>query len=269
MKLGYSPTTASILELEQAFRLADELNLAFIELAWELQEIAPQAQPAEQVIELSRATGIGTTLHLPFVDLNLASLIPTARQTAIERVKRSLDYAAKIGASCGVLHSGDNPFYQPIARDYAREAQKQSLAELKDSPVPIALENLALHATDLIREPEDLRAFTDEAGLGNCLDFGHAHVESLQPWRDPKKRGEDLIQRYIDTLDGRVIHLHLHGNDGSADQHLPTNRGTISYQRYISYLRDFPGTICLEIGGNADDVRNSVNHLRTLATAVT
>ncbi|MBS3966980.1 MAG: sugar phosphate isomerase/epimerase, partial [Truepera sp.] len=101
MKLGYSPTTAAILNLDEAFKLAVELELHFVELAWELSEIVPQLQSEAQVRELSRATGVGTTMHLPFVDLNLASLIPAARMVAVERVQRAIDFAAAVGSSCG------------------------------------------------------------------------------------------------------------------------------------------------------------------------
>jgi len=264
MKLGYSPTTATILNLDEAFKLAVELELHFVELAYELSEIVPQFQSEAQVRELSRTTGVGTTMHLPFVDLNLASLIPAARTVAVERVQRAIDFAAAVGSSCGVLHTGTNPFHHTVTQEYARAALDQSLSALADSPLPLALENLALEREGLLHGPQALLEVTEQHHLHNCLDFGHAHVEAHHPWREPGPGG-DLIQGYLDTLGNRIIHLHLHNNDSSGDQHLPTTEGTIPYHRYIPYLQRFNGTICLEIGGSAERVRTSVRHLRALA----
>ena len=268
MNLGYSPTTAAILNLEHAFRLAVDLELQFVELSWEPYEIAPEVQPARTVMELAKATGVGTTLHLPFVDLNLASLVPSARSMAVDRTLAALEYAGMIGATCAVIHSGQNYFYHPLTLQYAREAMKESFAALRDAPVPIALENLAQSPFDLVREPDALHAVTHEAGFGNCLDFGHAHVESSQPCRPDDKRGEDLLQRYIDTLGNNIIHLHLHGNDGTTDQHRATCEGTVPLERYASYLRTFPGTTCLEVAGGEDALRTSVKHIKRLVEDV-
>ena len=264
MKLGYSPTTATILDLDEAFKLAVELELHFVELAWELSEIVPQLQSEAQVRELSRTTGVGTTMHLPFVDLNLASLILASRLVAVERVQRAIDFAAAVGSSCGVLHTGTNPFRHNITQGYARAALDQSLSALVGSKLPIALENLALDREGLLHGPQALLEVTERHHLNNCLDFGHAHVEAHHPWHEPGP-GEDLIQGYFDTLGSRIIHLHLHNNDGSADLHLPTTEGSIPYHRYIAFLQSFTGTICLEIGGSAEGVRTSVKHLRALA----
>jgi sugar phosphate isomerase/epimerase len=266
MKLGFSPATAFILDLDEAFRLADEIALDFVELGFDLREIASHLQAVKRVRELSRATGVGTTVHLSYIDLNLASLVPAARATSVARSQRGLDYAAEIGASCAVLHSGRHYYRHPLADEIAQSAVHASLNELANPAVPVALENLALEANDLVREPEALQALTERAGFGNCLDFGHASVESRQPWRPEERRGEDLIERYIETLGKSIIHLHLHNNDGAADRHWPTTRGSIDYRRYAPFLRDFGGTACLEILGGAAEVRESARHLREVLT---
>src|SRR5690625_6361077 len=105
MKLGFSPVTAAILDLDEAFRLADELELDFIELSHDLHEVMPALQEPGKVQQLSRATSIGTTLHPRFDDLNLASVVPAARENAAERTRRALEPGAADGASCGELDS--------------------------------------------------------------------------------------------------------------------------------------------------------------------
>ena len=257
MRLGFSPVTAQMLELDAAFALAHELELDFVELSADLYEIAPFLQEPKRVGELRSATGLGVTVHLSYIDLNLTSLIPSARRTSVDRSLRGLELAEAVGASCGVLHSGMHYLRHPQADPLAAEALTASLRELEDARVPIALENLVLTPNDYVRGPQELHELTRRHGMRNCVDFGHAHIEAT---RD----GSTSIQRYLDTLGSDVIHLHLHNNHGKADEHLATDTGTIDYSPFRTYLAGFTGTICLEIATGAPGVRASVAHLRQL-----
>jgi sugar phosphate isomerase/epimerase len=260
MRLGFSPLTAMMLDTEAGFRLAAELELSFVELTFDLHEVMPALQDARRMQELTRATGVGTTLHMSFVDLNLASLIPAARQSAVERTQRGLAYAAEVGATCAVLHTGQHYLKHPRVDPLVAAALDASLRAIAGSGVEIVLENLVLNELDVLRTPEELRDLTDRHGFRNCLDFGHAHVQGT---RD----GWPALEGYLDTLGERITHLHLHGNHGGSDEHLATHTGTLDYAPYAGYLRDFAGTICLEIGPEAaaaDGVRSSVRHLREL-----
>lgn len=260
MRLGFSPMTARMLDTEAAFRLADELGLAFVELAHDLHEVLPGLQEARRVRELTRATGVGTTVHLSFVDLNLAALAPAARRTAVERTVAGLAYAAEVDASCGVLHTGMHYLRHPKADALAAEALDASLAAVAGAGtgVEVVLENICLGSEDFLRTAEELRDVTDRHGMRNCLDFGHAHVEGT-------REGTDAVAGYLRVLGERVTHLHLHGNHGIWDEHLATDEGTLDYGPHVAYLRGFAGTICLEIGTGAEGVRRSVAHMRALA----
>jgi sugar phosphate isomerase/epimerase len=264
MRLGFSPLTAMMLDTEAGFRLAAELRLSFVELTFDLHEVMPALQDPRRMRELSAATGVGTTLHMSFVDLNLASLIPAARRSAVERSERGLAYAAEVGAERAVLHTGQHYLRHPRVDPLVATALDASLGALAGSGVEVVLENLVLSDLDVLRTPEELRDLTDRHGMRNCLDFGHAHVQGT---RD----GWPALEGYLDALGDRVTHLHLHGNHGAADEHLATDEGTLDYAPYARYLRDFAGTICLEIGPEAaaaDGVRGSGRHLRELVAGV-
>jgi sugar phosphate isomerase/epimerase len=115
---------------------------------------------------------------------------------------------------------------------------------------------------DFLRTPEQLRDLTDRHGIRNCLDFGHAHVQGT-------REGFAAVDAYLATLGDRIVHLHVHGNHGGWDEHLPTDQGSLDYAPYARYLVDFGGTICLEIGDTgADGVRASAAHFRRLAESV-
>lgn len=258
MKLGFSPVSAAMLDLDAAYRLAAELELDFIELSFDLHEALPDLQSAEQVRELSSATGIGSTLHLSYLDLNLSSLIPAARRTAVERTLRGLEFATDVGSTCGVLHTGLNhvPFEQ--ARMLAHAALEESLSELEGSSVPIALENLVLTPADVVRNAAELAEITRRHGMGNCLDFGHANIEA-------SASGQATIPGYLESMN--LIHLHLHNNHAQRDEHLPTDQGTVDYAQILPQLSDFQGTACLEISTGEAGVRQAVRHIRSLVPA--
>jgi sugar phosphate isomerase/epimerase len=261
MRLGFSPMTARMLDVEEAFRLASELRLDFVELSFDLHEVLPSLQAPERVRELTRATGVGTTLHLSYVDLNLASLMPVARAAAVDRTLAGLAYAQRVGASCGVLHTGQHYLRHPQADALAAAALDASLQALAGSPVPIALENLALGDEDYLRTPDELRALADRHALGTCFDFGHAHVQGA---RD----GNDAVAAYVAALGPTLTHLHVHGNHGADDEHLASDQGTLDYAPHAAFLRGFSGTVCLEIATGADGVRASAAHLRRLVEDV-
>ena len=202
---------------------------------------------------------MATTLHLSFVDLNLASLMPIARRSAVERTLNGLEYAAAVGSTSAVLHSGRNYLDHPQARALASEALHASLEELRGAGHLVVLENLALDERDLIRGADELRALTDRFGMRNCLDFGHAHIQGT-------REGFDAIGAYLSSLGERITHLHVHNNQGLEDEHRPSDQGSIDYARYGAFLRDFEGTICLEIGAfGVEGIARSLAHMRQVA----
>ena len=258
MRLGFSPVTAQMFDLDASFALAQELGMEFLELSGDLYEIAPALQDAQRVRELCRASGLGVTVHLSYVDLNLASLIPAARRTSVDRILSGLDYAEGLDAICGVLHSGLHYLRHPQVDPLVTEALDASLRELEGSRVPIVLENLVLTEDDFVRGPGELRDLTRAHGMRNCVDFGHAHIEAT-------RTGSVSIEDYLSTLGDDVIHLHLHNNHGLRDEHLSTDAGTIDYRAHRDYLAHFAGTVCLEILTGEAGVRASVAHLNALA----
>ena len=264
MQLGYSPATNGIFNHDTAFKHAVENNLQFIELHYEPHELTPTLQNTSSVKQLQAATGIRTTVHLPFIDLNIASLSRISRQAAINRIQKGLEYAHSIEASCAVLHSGEYFFYQSLPEVAAWDALRESLSALQGASVPLALENLALQQEHLVKGPEALRALVNEFDMFACLDMGHAFVEGFKPWSTSVSL--DIINAYIHALGSRLIHVHIHNNDGVLDTHQATCDGRINYEGHAPFLTSFNGTICIEVAGHVTKVTESAMHLRGLVT---
>jgi sugar phosphate isomerase/epimerase len=250
VRLGFSPFNAEM-GYEEAFRLAAEEGVD-LEVAYDLHEVLPLPE-AKALRATGEALGVGFTLHLPFVEVNPASLIPTVRQLSEDRLKRALEFGEALGAKVGVLHTGQVPLRHPMALALAREALERTLSALLPLPFPVALENLALFPEDLIQGPEELKALLDRfPQYGFCLDVGHALVEL----------GPTGPFRYLEALGNRLLHLHLHDNHGARDDHLPVGAGRVPWEGLKGFLQGFSGTAALEVGGGKEGVRRSLLRLR-------
>lgn len=255
MRLGYSAVTAGIVDMRQAFELAARYGLD-IELSSDMAEMFPQLPGAGELAEMGRAAGVGLTLHLPFVDLNLASLIEPAWRTSLERMLRALEYGAAAGARVGVLHTGQVPLRHPMLIELAFERLERALAEIASPPIPVAIENLVLDDQDLLRTPEELVRVVEGAGpgFGYTLDLPHAFVQG----------GAGQIKAYLEAMQASkapLLHLHLHDNNGDWDAHLPVGAGSLPYGEFREDLAGFAGTAALEVTQGEEGVRSSLEAL--------
>lgn len=84
---------------------------------------------------------------------------------------------------------------------------------------------------------KNARKILDEVpGLMFHLDIGHANLHGKSP--------ED----FIEAFHKKIVHVHLHDNDGRCDLHLPIGSGTIDWKSVVSKLKQhYDGTITLEI----------------------
>ena len=66
-----------------------------------------------------------------------------------------------------------------------------------------------------------------------------------------------MLAKYGD----RLKTLHIHDNDGTADQHIIPFDGNIDYSRFIAKLKklDFYGIIALEVMRNRTDIYNDLS----------
>ncbi len=250
MKFGFSPLDARILDLEAAISLAAELGMN-LELPYDFFEAVPGLPPPTAIREMGRAYGVGFTVHLPFVDLNLASLFPKAWNAALERTRDGLAFAEALGAKVAVLHSGQVPLRHPMITSAAWQKLEEALMALKPLPVPVAVENLALDGRDLLEGPEDLAHLLERhRDYGFCLDFSHAFVEG----------GLAAVEAYLERLGDRLIHLHINDTPGDRDRHLPVGEGQIPYRA----LRPakLPPTATFEVQGDAEALKASLEAIR-------
>jgi sugar phosphate isomerase/epimerase len=207
--------------VEELLAYLTGLGLDHLELKREYVHAPPEAPPPAELGELVDAYDVTLTLHAPFRDWNLGSFNDASREAAVRQVRDTLDDAATAGAGAVVVHGGSVPRRYPdrVAEKSRRNAVR-SLAECAahaaDVGVPLCLENQprSSETRRYTTSPGDLAATleavdADPDALRVTLDVGHARVNGYD-WR-----------AFADRFGDRVEVLHLHDNDGTADDHDP------------------------------------------------
>ena len=114
--------------------------------------------------------------------------------------------------------TSDVPY--PVALRTAQESFRLFL-ETAQGDVEVIAENLPYEPATMMRNPEEIVEFVEGLGIGLLLDVGHFYVSACQMGFDFAS-GVKAVAKY-------ARELHLHDNDGRADEHLPLGEGTIDF----------------------------------------
>jgi len=174
-------------------------------------------------------------------------------------LRTEIDFAARVGASSLVLHpiclglrDPDDRLDVPEIRRIADYAATRG--------VVLALENVENSMTVLDRVLDEIGDRPDRTNLALCIDIGHAHLST--------DAGREPVINYVERYAGPLIHLHLHDNSGTGDDHLIPGRGTIDWPRLLDTLDriGFSGTAVLELQGEEPEplaaIEEGLLHLR-------
>jgi sugar phosphate isomerase/epimerase len=167
----------------------------------------------------------GPHTHINITDRNKADRIRW-----VGEIKRAIEIAETIPFRYLIQHIGaGNQEYS----EYAVEAAFTSLEELgvfaRQRGVEILLENIPNELSTAERLEEFNRA--THLNLNYVFDTGHAHI------------GQG-IEHEFEIMKPRIRSLHVHDNNGKADQHLfplRSGEGTIDWKQTMDLLRSRPG----------------------------
>ncbi len=140
------------------------------------------------------------------------------RLAGVELVENRIAMASRFGSDVIILHlpgwapetAVSDALIAPICRSL-----DTLTAFAREHGVRIALENMARDNFDVME-----RLFGDYGAdvLGLCYDAGHGNVEG---------HGLDRLE----TVNDRLVSVHLHDNDGTGDQHNLIFSGTVDWAR--------------------------------------
>jgi len=176
-----------------------------------------------------------TNPHLPAI-----YPIQTIKDASLDELKIAADFFALIGAHKMNIHT----FYEgALLTDQEKiEANIALLKELvkhcQGLDIELMLEN---DFVGFIDTPEKFKLILNEIpDLKIHLDVAHANINQSLP---------ETLTEFFNIFRTKIIHLHLHDNNGSADEHLPIGCGEINWLDTLHIIKTggFDDTITLEV----------------------
>jgi len=90
------------------------------------------------------------------------------------------------------------------------------------------------------------------------FDVAHAFIESRM----------NGVKEYLDAFSDRLVHIHMHDNHGTEDEHLPLGQGKIDFRKVAKLLKDhgYSRTITFEVFTSQLDATRSRELFKKLWT---
>ncbi len=193
------------------------------------------------------------SVHAPITDsfiggkwgppLSLASADPEGRARAVAEAKAALYVARRIPLKVVVAHLGVPRTQSSSPADNSRESARRSIEELQRDAEPLGVAVAVEVIPNELSRAGSLVHFVEEdldvAGVGVCLDFGHAHMDG------------DVVD-VIETVSGHLTTTHVHDNHGKSDEHLVPFDGTIAWPAALTAVQKvgYDGPLLFEIAAH-------------------
>jgi sugar phosphate isomerase/epimerase len=172
--------------------------------------------------------------------LALASSDKVARLRAVGEAERALQIARRLPFNVLVTHLGVPRGDLSASTEHTRDAARRSIEELQALANPLGVKvavevvpNELSRAGSLVHFVERV---VDAAGVGICLDFGHAHMDG------------DLVDT-VEIVSEHLIAVDVHDNQGRTDDHLVPFEGSIDWPAALTAVQKvgYDGTLMLEL----------------------
>jgi sugar phosphate isomerase/epimerase len=244
MNVYFSSALIDVMQLEELTQVGFQ--------GWEVIAEGPQKldQDLISLIEYAESSfDLGISVHTPFSDLNIASLNAPIWLETLREVEATIEGLAD-HARIFVIHPG---YVSPLAAFCPKKAlvkNKQALTRLvqcaKEYQVTVTVENMVNVDFLLGRFPHEIEEMSPN-GLGFTFDVGHANTANA-----------------IDSFSKmKIDHVHLHDNNGQADEHLPLGLGNINWERTMQAFRHYKGIFVLE-SKTLDEGIKSLSYLKCI-----
>jgi len=226
---------------------------------WEVVCEGQQALNNKNMHEISdilETTDLTLTIHLPFSDLNLASLNDPIWNETLRQMMEYIELASSF-SRLAVVHPGHLSPHGMQLPDMAWQKNITGLQKLCDHAkrfdMTIGVENMVNMDFIFGKQAEEMLGMIeviDRDNLGLTLDVGHANTNRA-------------LDMFLDKCIDKIVHVHFHDNNGRRDEHLPAGKGIINWPKVISRLDKLDVRFVLE-ARSIEDGKNSLNYLRSI-----
>jgi len=181
------------------------------------------------VADLLHDAGLSITLHAPFFDLRPGAVDRMVRDVTIERLRQVFDLVPFFRPRSVVCHAAfDEKYYvsnEDLWLENSRETWGRFIETATGMGTMIALENVYEGSPKFLGLLLD--TFKESRNICLCFDTGHFNAFS-----------SSKLEEWMDALGSRIGRIHLHDNDGFADDHLPVGEGTFPFLRFFELLKE-------------------------------
>ncbi len=173
--------------------------------------------------------------HAPFSEIYPSAIDPRAVSFAHDRLHQAAKLAMGYGIRHMVVHGGYLPtvYFPQWFRERSILFWQHFLEDIPGD-FQVLVENVLEDRPQRLLE---VISAVDDPRLGLCLDVGHVTANT-----------DSKLADWLDCLDGRISHIHLHNNFCGEDRHLPLGEGSIDMDWLLTALsnRAPEATITLE-----------------------
>ncbi len=208
-----------------------------------------------EIKNITETTNLTLTLHLPFSDLNLASLNHPIWKETIRQMSKCLERASDF-VELAVVHPGH---MSPLGMQLPEMAWRQNIEGIRaicdaaaDLGIKIGVENMVNMQFILGKQPGEILGMIESLereNAGLTLDVGHANTNGN-------------IDGFLSDL-SKVIHIHLHDNMGKSDEHLPLGKGNVNWKKVVRKLDGYKGRAVTE-ARTVEEGASSLKFLKSL-----
>jgi sugar phosphate isomerase/epimerase len=186
-------------------------------IVWE--ELAAQA-------DTLKASGLATTIHSPFMDLNPGAMDTSIRRATRRRIQQVMKAAEILRPRVIVVHPGfDDLHYGDNRLEWLKNSidfWREFVPQARELGTILAVENI------FEKEPSTLKALLDEIDdpcFRHCFDIGHWNMFTTV-----------TLEEWFSELGSYIAESHIHDNHGHSDEHLPVGEGGIDFARFFPLL---------------------------------
>ena len=240
--------------IKEVVRIASS-GFDFVEIGIEEPAAPPQVLFKEKntILNLLKKYKVFALAHTPYW-VQFGSSHELVRKGWIEEAKKMINIASLLNIQLVNFHFAGRPWMKistEIQRISFLNNFVTSIRELvkfaKTKDVVLMLENTPSDDTQAIK---DFLQVTDKVPeLRVHLDIAHAFIEG----------GMKKIKEYIDTFEKKIVHLHIHDNQGRSDEHLGLGMGMINFKQVVKWLKkiEYDRTITFEVFSSDRDAVHS------------
>jgi sugar phosphate isomerase/epimerase len=208
--------------------------------------------------DIAESQGLTYTLHAPFANINIAAPAEDMRNFFIKRLEKSMDFAHQLECHLMVFHpglrTGISDFYPGVDWKTNIKSVRKLLQLSRKHGVKIAIENVPEQFGFLVANIEQFSRFFNELGedIGLVLDVGHSNINGQ-------------THAFIGAFSKKIVHVHVHDNEGKQDLHLGVGSGTVNWQQFAEDIKKihFKGIAMLE---SCYSIKESIVTLQKLLT---